>query len=669
MIFTQNNLKVCLAAPQEIYAQWRDEQGEGFRTVSLSLAGPTDVPVYTGVMVKYDRPFRGQSFLRLTREALDAKVAELATAPRPLHPYIITATGSSGSAVYAVCFREMDEMPLLRPNLTAEEYIAETAFHHDTGKILLWVDCFGTGSTVRYCAIWGANTKGEAWNAEAVDDKNPERQQRYDALDAIAARPALVAMTHLGGVARMFVDSRLLNSQSSRSDLGPNEMQSEMQTQQASRRYPIRIGTAVVNNEVRFSAIFAEGDDVRARTFRVSGPSPLGLAPADRTKAAELDTWMETYVRAHRLRGAALAVVEGTRLVYAKGYTYAEADYPTVEPTSLFRAASVSKTFVALAVWKLLADTTWSRNSRMQEILQLTKPNGADPDSDFATITVRHLLESCSGIDQGSVRGAVSDVIADTGTPKRNQPLTQAEIAQMIAAKNLIGTPGTTSDYGRTDYFLLGLIAAKIAGTTDFEGALKQAVLDPLHMTRTVGSRSRLEMQPAGHVRHHTKNLATGRSAIHDDRRLVPVQYGHENYEVYDGAGGLSTAVVDLARLCATLACRSNNNPLMSDRTQIAMLNDAVAATDQYSSHGFHGFDWVKAKAGDHFELEKGGTNPGVRMGFTGRTDRRISIVARNGDPWPHAEPTDWKTEIATRADAVDWAGGDLFPTFGMPSL
>ena len=670
MIFNQNNLKVCLAAPQEIYTQWRDEQPDGFRTVSLSMAGPTDVPIYTAVMVKYDRPFRGRSYSLLSRAELDAKINELLLAERPLYPYILTATGPSSAPLYAVCFREMDVMPLAAPNLSADQYRAETELQRDLGNILLWVDCFGTGGSVRYCAVWGANEKGEAWNAEAIDDKNPERQERFDALDTIGARPALVAMNHNGGLARMFVDSRLLRSHSSRSNMRPNEMQGEMQTQQASRRYPIRIGTAVVNKEVRYSAIFAEGDELMGRTFQKRGPPPVGLAPADQTKAADLDAWMETYVKAHRLRGAALAVVEGTRLVYTKAYTYAEADYPLIEPTSLFRMASVSKTFVAIAVWKLLADTDWSRKSSMQEILQLKQPDGSDPaDSDFGAITVRHLLESCSGIDQGSVRDAVKDVIADNGDPKRNQPLTQAEIAQIIAAKPLVGTPGAIAEYGSTDYFLLGLIAAKIAGTTDFEGALKQKVLDPLRMTRTVGSRSRLETQPAGHVRQHAKGLATGKSAIHDDRRLVPVQYGHENYEVYDGAGGVSAAIVDLARLCAMLSCRSDNNPLMEDDVLIEMLDDGVAASDKYGSHGFHGFDWVKSKPDDHFQLEKGGTNPGVRAGFTGRTDRRIYIVARNGEPWPLAMPTDWKTEIATRADAVNWAGGDLFPAFGMPSL
>ena len=48
---------------------------------------------------------------------------------------------------------------------------------------------------------------------------------------------------------------------------------------------------------------------------------------------------METYVKDRDLRGVALAIVRGTRLVYAKGYTYAEPApiYPEVLPDTLFR--------------------------------------------------------------------------------------------------------------------------------------------------------------------------------------------------------------------------------------------------------------------------------------------------------------------------------------------
>ena len=41
------------------------------------------------------------------------------------------------------------------------------------------------------------------------------------------------------------------------------------------------------------------------------------------------------------MRGASPATTYGIRLVYAKGYTWAEPGYPRTQPETLFRIASV----------------------------------------------------------------------------------------------------------------------------------------------------------------------------------------------------------------------------------------------------------------------------------------------------------------------------------------
>jgi CubicO group peptidase (beta-lactamase class C family) len=59
-------------------------------------------------------------------------------------------------------------------------------------------------------------------------------------------------------------------------------------------------------------------------------------------------------MKINQIRAAALAILKGAKLVYAKGYTWAEADYPIVFPTTLFRQASVSKIFTAVAIYQLI---------------------------------------------------------------------------------------------------------------------------------------------------------------------------------------------------------------------------------------------------------------------------------------------------------------------------
>lgn len=71
----------------------------------------------------------------------------------------------------------------------------------------------------------------------------------------------------------------------------------------------------------------------------------------------------------------------------------------------------MSKTFTAIAVLKALHDDpdVW-RNSKMRSILNLTGlAAGATIADDFSKVTVCHLLESCSGINQNDMRGSMAN--------------------------------------------------------------------------------------------------------------------------------------------------------------------------------------------------------------------------------------------------------------------
>jgi CubicO group peptidase (beta-lactamase class C family) len=476
----------------------------------------------------------------------------------------------------------------------------------------------------------------------------------------------MVAVTPQGGLARLFVDSALKHGWVAKPGMSGTEIQQVMAAEEAENRFPVSIGTEVINGSVRYSAVFQRSDEIKPRTYRRRGPGAVALNATNAAKAAKIDDWMETYVKAHAQRGVAIAVVEGTRLVFARGYTFAEAGYPETEPTTVFRLASVSKTFTAIAAWKaLLDDPKVSRSSRMQDILKLTPlPASATLADDFSKVTVRHLLESCSGINQNGMRGSMAKVRDETSDA---QPVAAATLARMVAGLPMPGQPGGPTAYGRTDYWLLGMIAAKLSKSASFDAALKKLVLDPLKMTRTRGSKSKMEQRLADEAIHHAPDLATSKSAVHTDRRLVPGHYGGENYDVFDGPGGVSCAAVDLARLLAMLSCRSLN-PVFPPAVIDEFLQDAVAATQAGTDHGYHGFDAASGTL-PHVSLRKGGSLPGVRTGFSGKVGQRFIVILRNCEAVEGATPTDWRTELGDLAKAVDWGSGDLFPQFGMPSL
>jgi CubicO group peptidase (beta-lactamase class C family) len=421
----------------------------------------------------------------------------------------------------------------------------------------------------------------------------------------------------------------------------------------------------------RFAAIFVASEEPIHRTFRATG------SPA----VAAIDSAIENYVKSNALRGCALAITQGTRLVYARGYTFAEPDYPNTQPTTLFRQASVSKTICAIATYQLIQEKKLTLDTTMQSVLKLKTPDGKDPvDARFNNVTIRHLLESNSSLPRGGMWGSAEAAAAFN----KSLPATPAQVASYIATLTLEGTPGDKNNvkYNNTGYFMLSQVVAKLRGTATFEDAVASALLKPLSINRIRGSRSLLASQAADEARYHLANirkmddkdnlgsLAYGSSIRSSDRPIVPWQYGVDDYEMFDGSGGLSAAVTDLARVVAAFSLRSNN-PMLSAASLDALFTNAATATSTLKgddAHGYHGLDWaVVSDAANHVYVgAKGGWMPSNQSSIIITTGGLSYIIAINGNS---QNDTDWYNGVKAAAEAHNWGTTDLFPQFGMPAF
>jgi hypothetical protein len=158
------------------------------------------------------------------------------------------------------------------------------------------------------------------------------------------------------------------------------------------------------------------------------------------------------------------------------------------------------------------------------------------------------------------------------------------------------------------------------------------------------------------------------------EKPTVAYQYGGFDVEIFDGAGGLSSAVVDMARLVAMFSCRAGN-PILTTQSIDSLFEAAAFATENYSGpekHGFHGFDWaVIDDASDHvYRAEKGGSMKGTGTKVAFSTGGFGYVIAQNGnrDPDP-AVTTDWLAPVKAITKAHSWPDKDLFPDYGMPFL
>jgi hypothetical protein len=276
---------------------------EGYRTVSLCVYGDRLDPLYASVMIKRQNIMAEKQFFGMTLAQWQDKFNEMAG--QGWGPYIVTATGPSNDAVVAAVFKPMNPIPLTRHGLTAESLATLNEQAWRDGAILAWADAYGTPGDVRFIAVWHPNTMSAAWNLEAVSDPTDVNmlQQRFNAITAQGGRPAHIAITPSNEYVELFVDNAL-ESWASRANLTSQGYQNEFNALTQEGLAPVCVAAQGSGANARFAAIFVNSEQPVQRTFRSTGSPAI----------AAIDGAMEAFLKAHAIRGAALAITQGTRL-------------------------------------------------------------------------------------------------------------------------------------------------------------------------------------------------------------------------------------------------------------------------------------------------------------------------------------------------------------------
>jgi CubicO group peptidase (beta-lactamase class C family) len=179
-----------------------------------------------------------------------------------------------------------------------------------------------------------------------------------------------------------------------------------------------------------------------------------------------IDRAVQEEMAATRTPGVAIAIVQGDRIVYEKGYGVRSIETRApVEPTTLFRLGSTTKMVTGLTA-SLLA-----REGK----LQLTAPisrvaPGLDPA--LGAVTLHQLLTHRAGL----VNEASADGPHDEAALERR--------VQGWGRNSLLGPPGDVYSYSGPGYWLAGHVIARAAGVA-YADAVATRVLRPLGMTRS----------------------------------------------------------------------------------------------------------------------------------------------------------------------------------------
>jgi CubicO group peptidase (beta-lactamase class C family) len=600
-------------------------------------------------------------------------------------PVILAATGSASNPLFAAVFEPQKPIHLTRLRLASGADATDlntiqgmNAKAKTDGLILKWIASYGNSGDPRFAAIWEPNPAKTFWSNDGLVDTSDGHQARFDAQTSAWCRPALVTMNGDQGYCSLFVNNEV-GPWVARQNLSPEAYQNDFNTWTGKGYFPSCVqGAGADAGSARYSAIFVQSESTVPRAFHTTGP----------VANAAIDAVVQKGMMNSPVHQAGLAIVHGTKLVYARGYTFAEPDWPLAQPTTHFRMASDSKFVTALGIFQLIEAGKLHLADKLQDILQLKTPSGGAPaDANFGKITVEQLLNHTSGLNAGAFRNAVAvqTAFANAGHAV-NLPVTAAMTDSYVASLALLAPPGTSHFYDNCGYYMLGSIIAKKWGTA-YIAALQKHLFDPLKISRIRLAADLISSQPADESRYQGPDLLLGKSVMTNAQPLVPNEFGTEDLGVLSAAGGLSGAVTDVARLVAIMMDPKDNAAIKRATLQDMLTRGAAfqaflstpagqallavgktVAGDGGARAGF-GFDGIGNLGGGNFYAQKGGNLP----------ETSNSVVQMNGD-WgfvmfwggPPFQATGWYPDypdVMNIAKTVNWGDADLFPQFGMSSL
>jgi N-acyl-D-amino-acid deacylase len=355
--------------------------------------------------------------------------------------------------------------------------------------------------------------------------------------------------------------------------------------------------TAGMGVSVCWPAFAEEGADL--------SPQSADL-PATGENVAELaafDDWMRAFLTMHGIPGGQLAIARGGRVLYARGFGYAEREaHAPVEPDSLFRIASVSKPITAAAVLLLMQRGKLKLTDKVDEILSIEphlEPR-AKPDERWRAITLEHCLSHTGGWDRDASFDpmfAYERVAKSLGV---KLPIGTAEIIRYMRGQALDFAPGERYAYSNFGYCLLGRVIEKLSGQP-YETFVRDEVFAPLGVTAPRIGRSLREQRAEHEVCYYTYNDVQAMPVVGlhagESGERVPLSYGGWNQEALDAHGGWIASATDLAKFASALDDAAfASKPLLTAESVQTMF--APHATINADTRIHYGLGWVLGRDG-----------------------------------------------------------------------
>lgn len=355
-------------------------------------------------------------------------------------------------------------------------------------------------------------------------------------------------------------------------------------------------------------SIISSGFKILAReNVDLSGAQPLAVTAAI---TEPLEAFINKYMSAFDIPGAAVGIVQGGRLVYAQGFGVANPDTGApVTPDTRMMIGSTGKSLTTMMMATLVDDGLMTWDTPAIDLYSSFKVK--DPEL-TKTITMRNLVCACTGVPRRDMEWLFN---FNTLTPED----TVASLADFEFYTDF----GEAFQYSNQMVGTAGYIAGQVAEGNhgdlmgDYMKALHERVLDPIGMISTTLDFDAV-LSDGGYAIPYTLML---------DNTYQPMSMDLERSLVTIGpAGGLWSTLNDMARYMITQLAGG----VAPDGTRVVSaenLNVTREPQIAINANTSYGLGWMVTSYHGQPVITHGGNTLGFTSEFTFLPDADLGVI------------------------------------------
>ena len=311
--------------------------------------------------------------------------------------------------------------------------------------------------------------------------------------------------------------------------------------------------------------------------------------PATQRMERSIRTWMAR----NNIRGASLAIMRDERLIYCKGFGWADKEIEReAEAGDIYRIASASKLITAIGIMKLVDegklsvdDTVFGEEGILNEFTEYR-------DKRVPKITVHHLLNHTSGFSRstGDPMFRSVDVMRWMGL---HSTLSSDDVIRYQLGLKLRDKPGGSGQYSNVGYMVLSKIIERVSGMS-YEEYLQTHVLRPAGCYDMHIARNYYEERFAHEVKYYGHDPGEVIESYDGTGAMRPREYGGNNITGLQGAGAWVASSAELMRLVASIDGKPGVPDILSEASIRQMRHIDRKGESYYGWALREGSKWIR---------------------------------------------------------------------------